>query len=81
METIDLSGTLGLIATVVLTVNVLLGMLLSTAYKTKKWWQQLPPVIRKLNINAIHNYTAYIVADKSCWGLIQYKGIFTGGIE
>ena len=62
METIDLSGSLGLIETVVLTVNVLLGMLLSTAYKTKKWWQQLPPVIRKLNINDIHNYTAYIVA-------------------
>jgi hypothetical protein len=33
MNTLDISGTLGLIATIILTINILLGMLLSSAYK------------------------------------------------
>jgi len=60
MQTIDLSGTLGLIATIVLSLNVLLGMMLSTAYKNKKWWLKFPKKIRAINVNELHNYTAYI---------------------
>ena len=59
METVDLSGSLGLVATIFLTLNVLLGMLLSTAYKTHQWWQKLPNKVKKANINDLHNYTAY----------------------
>ena len=60
MQTIELSGTIGLITTAILTLNVLLGMMLSTAYKSKKWWQKLPVKIVSININDLHNYTGYI---------------------
>ena len=42
METIDISGALGLIAMVVLTLNIVLGIMLSTAYKQTKYWQKMP---------------------------------------
>lgn len=60
MQTIDLSGTLGLTATVILTFNILLGMMLSTAYKNKMWWQKFPEKIKTINVTDLHNYTAYI---------------------
>ncbi|OIR14165.1 sulfoxide reductase heme-binding subunit YedZ [mine drainage metagenome] len=60
MQTIELSGTLGLIATVILTFNVLLGMMLSSSFKNKKWWQRFPEKIKTINITDLHNYTAYI---------------------
>ena len=60
MPTIEISGTLGLIAMVILTLNILLGMMLSTAYKNKAWWKKMPARIKIGNIKDIHNYTAYI---------------------
>ena len=60
METIELSGALGLIAMVVLTLNIVMGILLSTAYKKNAYWQKLPEKIKGLKIIAIHNYTAYV---------------------
>ncbi|RTL52352.1 MAG: hypothetical protein EKK39_06765 [Sphingobacteriales bacterium] len=60
MQTIDISGTIGLIATAVLTLNILLGMLLSSAYKKSVYWKRVPAFIQKLNITDIHNYTAYL---------------------
>ena len=60
METIEISGVLGMTAMVLLTVNLLLGMMLSTAYKNSPYWKQLPLSIKKLNVTDLHNYTAYI---------------------
>jgi len=60
VQTIDISGTIGLIATAVLTLNILLGMLLSSAYKKSVYWKCVPAFIQKLNITDIHNYTAYL---------------------
>ena len=60
METIDLSGALGLIAMIVLTLNIVMGILLSTAYKKNAYWQKLPEKIKALKIIDIHNYTAYV---------------------
>lgn len=60
MDTIDLSGALGLIAMVVLTLNIVMGILLSTAYKKNAYWQKLPEKIKGLQILDLHNYTAYV---------------------
>ncbi len=57
---IDISSVLGLIATVVLTINMLLGILLSSflnsPFLKQKQFKKLTPN----TINNIHNYTAYI---------------------
>jgi len=60
METIDFAGSIGLIAMVVLTINIILGIFISTAYKKTAFWQKLPPQIKALKLIEIHNYTAYI---------------------
>ncbi len=57
---LDVSAVLGLCAAALLTVNMLLGMLLSTAYKRALLWQKLPSPIKQLNINRIHNWSAYV---------------------
>lgn len=57
---LELSNYAGLTATAVLTFNFLLGMMLATAYKTNPYWKRLPANIQKTDVNAIHNYTAYI---------------------
>ena len=56
---VDLSSTTGLIATGVLTVNLLLGVLLSTRYKTTLLYQRLPPFMRRVSVYTLHNYAAY----------------------
>jgi len=56
----ELSGTLGLIATVILTINMVLGMMLSTSFKNTNWGLKLPAKIKAVDINNLHNYTAYI---------------------
>ena len=66
METIDISGAIGLAATGVLTLNFLLGMMLSTGYKRFTLWKKLPAWAKRIDINDVHNYTAYIA-----WGLIM----------
>jgi sulfoxide reductase heme-binding subunit YedZ len=60
METIDISGALGLIAMVVLTLNIFLGIMLSTAYKQTEYWQKMPTKWKAYKIIDIHNYTAYV---------------------
>lgn len=57
---LELSNYAGLAATAILTFNFLLGMMLATAYKTNPYWKRLPAGIQKADVNAIHNYTAYI---------------------
>lgn len=57
---LDISSTVGLIATGVLTFNILLGMALSTAYKRSTLWKRLPPVARRVSLDDLHNWTAYV---------------------
>lgn len=49
-----------MIATGVLTFNILLGMALSTAYKRSPVWKRLPPVARRVSLDDLHNWTAYV---------------------
>ncbi len=57
---LDISGSLGLLATGLLSFNILLGLLLSTGYKAQPFWKKLPEKIRKLPIERVHNWTAYL---------------------
>ncbi len=57
---LDISSYLGLVATVLLTINVLLGMMLSTSYKKHKYWTQLPEKFKQVNVFWVHNCTAYV---------------------
>lgn len=57
---LDISSGLGLCATAVLTLNFLLGMLLSTGYKANRHWKKLPEKIKMLPVERIHNWTAYL---------------------
>jgi DMSO/TMAO reductase YedYZ heme-binding membrane subunit len=57
---LDISSTIGLIATAVLTFNLLLGMLLSTAYRRSALWKKLPGWVKKIGLDDLHNWTAYI---------------------
>src|ERR1700761_492074 len=56
MTALDLSSYAGLVAVVLLTLNILLGLILSTRYDLPaRWW----PYGRR-RIFDIHNWTAYI---------------------
>ena len=55
MTAIDLSSYAGLLAMTMLTVNILLGLLLSTRYNPVKQWPH-----RKIPIFAIHNWNGYL---------------------
>ena len=57
---LDLSGALGILACALLTLNFLMGMLLSVGYVKFAWWKKLPVYLRELNLTELHNYTAYI---------------------
>lgn len=57
---LDLSSTLGLIATCILTFNFLLGILLSTAYRRSPLWKGLPGWVKKVSLDDVHNWTAYV---------------------
>jgi DMSO/TMAO reductase YedYZ heme-binding membrane subunit len=57
---LDLSGSLGLCTAGLLTLNFLLGILLSTGYKAQPFWKKLPEKIRTAPIERIHNWTAYL---------------------
>ena len=57
---LEISSTLALCAIVVLTFNFLLGLLLSTSYKRSVYWKRLPLKLRKINIQEVHNWTAYV---------------------
>jgi predicted ferric reductase len=55
MTALDLSSDAGLVAMVLLTVNILLGLLLSARYNTVRSWPH-----RRLPVFDVHNWTAYI---------------------
>ena len=57
---LELSNYIGLIATGVLTFNILLGMMLGTAYKKHNYWKRLPDRIKQISILDLHNWTAYV---------------------
>jgi methionine sulfoxide reductase heme-binding subunit len=57
---LDLSSTLGLIATAVLSFNILLGILLSTGYRRSPLWKQMPVLVKKISVDDLHNWTAYV---------------------
>ena len=57
---LDISSTLGLIATAVLTFNLLLGILLSTAYRRSPLWKKMPALLKKISLDDLHNWTAYV---------------------
>lgn len=54
MSAVELSSDAGLVAMVLLTINILLGLLLSARYNTVRDWPH-----RKLPVFDIHNWTAY----------------------
>jgi hypothetical protein len=60
VQTLDISSTIALIATVVLTVNILLGMLLCSAYKRSIHWKRIPDFLQQLSLTDLNNYTAYV---------------------
>ena len=45
---LQLSAYIGLVATGLLTLNILLGMMLSTAYKKNVYWIKLPDRIKQI---------------------------------
>lgn len=55
MDPVDLSSDAGLIAMVLLTINILVGLVLSARYNTVRSWPH-----RRLPIFDVHNWTAYI---------------------
>jgi DMSO/TMAO reductase YedYZ heme-binding membrane subunit len=56
---IDISGALGLIASGILFVNMVLGMLLSTGYKKSTLYKKMPEKIKALDVYQLHNYSSY----------------------
>jgi len=60
METIELSGIIGMIAMVVLTKNMIMGMMLSTQYRKSEYFKKIPEKYKLIKIIDLHNYTAYI---------------------
>ena len=56
---IDISGALGLIASGILFVNMVLGMFLSTGYKKSTRYKKLPEKIKAIDVYQLHNYTSY----------------------
>ncbi len=62
---LDISGALGILACGLLTLNFLMGMLLSVAYVRLPIWKKLPLYIQKINLIQLHNYTAYVA-----WALV-----------
>ncbi len=55
MTVVDLSSDAGLVAMVLLTVNILLGLMLSARYNPLRNWPH-----RRIPVFDIHNWTAYI---------------------
>ena len=62
---LDISGALGILACGLLTLNFLMGMLLSVAYVRLPFWKKLPLIIQRINLTQLHNYTAYVA-----WALV-----------
>ena len=54
MDPIDISGDIAIVAITLLTLNILLGLLMSTKYNPVRRWPH-----RKINTLKLHNWTAY----------------------
>jgi predicted ferric reductase len=61
MSLLDFSNDAGLAAMVLLTVNILLGLILSARYNTMRSWPH-----KRLPIFDIHNWTAYLALGLIC---------------
>ncbi len=59
METIEISGVLGMTAAVLLTLNIGMGILMSTAYKKLSVWKKAPEKFKRFKMVDLHNYTSY----------------------
>jgi len=59
METIEISGVLGMIAAVVLTLNICMGILMSTNYRKLPIWKKIPQEYQILKMVDLHEYTSY----------------------
>jgi len=57
---LEISSVLGLCALVVLSINFLLGLMLSTAYRRSSYWKKMPLIIQKIDVQQVHNWTAYV---------------------
>ena len=55
MTAVDVSGTIALVAVGLLTLNLLLGLLLSVGYNPRRQWPR-----RTLKLFTLHNWTAYV---------------------
>jgi DMSO/TMAO reductase YedYZ heme-binding membrane subunit len=55
VDAIDISGDAGLVAITLLTINILLGMLMSTKYNPVRSWPH-----RRINTLKLHNWTGYL---------------------
>lgn len=62
MESVILDATAfsGLAATIALTLNYVLGMMLGTAYKRSSYWKKLPGRLKQIPVYTWHNRIAYI---------------------
>ncbi|HEY5085990.1 MAG TPA: ferric reductase-like transmembrane domain-containing protein [Gemmatimonadaceae bacterium] len=60
MDAIDISGDVGLVAITLLTVNILLGLLMSTKYNPVRRWPH-----RRVNTLKLHNWTGYLALAAS----------------
>jgi DMSO/TMAO reductase YedYZ heme-binding membrane subunit len=56
---LDLSNTAGIIATGVVSFNLLLGMMMSTRYRNFPIWKRYEKITRHINVLKTHTYTAY----------------------
>ena len=61
MNAIDLSSYAGLTAMVLLTINILLGLLVSVNYNPRRQWPR-----RKIPLFKIHNWNAYLAIVVVC---------------
>ena len=58
---LQLSADAGIVATIILTVNYLFGILISTSYQRSILYNKLPKAFKSVSIYNWHNWTAYIV--------------------
>lgn len=63
---LEISSWLGLIATIGLTIQLLLGMMMGTAYKKSQLWKRIPRQFKKFTVYLLHNFFARTVLVLIC---------------
>jgi DMSO/TMAO reductase YedYZ heme-binding membrane subunit len=61
MDTIEISGSIGIIAAILFTLNILMGILLSSSYKKIIFWKQIPVSFKRYTLFEIHNTISYLL--------------------